>query len=190
MWFNPSSDGEMTRSAQIQVDINADIHSSYGVGINRQEILALFLRAQYFSCLASTYWPAAVQVIDASRAILPVQLTPKLLNSCSRFFDACVQFIRSAVACVSSTPHPNMWILYVRMFNYSVAVLRAISVPSLCCSRRGGISCTLIHVSLQEALEAISTVAPRSDSLAFLLEKLIEKMALWNLEEASCRQCD
>lgn len=188
MWFNRSNEGTMTHDVHAQSSVSSGPRPGRGVDNDEHSLLPLFLRAQYFSCLASTYWPAAVQAIDGSATILPVQLTAELLDSCSRFLESCVQFIRSANACISYTLHPNMWILHVRLFEYSLAVLRAMSVPYLCCGQRGGISCNAIHSSLEDALAALSRAAHRSDSLALLWEKMNEKMARWQPDEASCSQ--
>lgn len=96
MWFSRDAAGELVRN-----DVGFDV------------VFPIFLRAQYYSCLISIYWPAAVQAIEAHPHL---QLDIDLLNHCSRFFESCIQFIRSASACIAggAAVHPNKWMLYVR----------------------------------------------------------------------------
>ncbi|KAK9482020.1 hypothetical protein V1527DRAFT_501293 [Lipomyces starkeyi] len=66
-----------------------------------------FLQAQYYSCKASTYWPAVYQAIESSEA------DSDLLPHCRKFFDSYVNFMVSATSTVPRCL-PKLWTLYAR----------------------------------------------------------------------------
>lgn len=66
-----------------------------------------FLRAQYWACMVSFYWPAVVQVMESH------QLTETTINGCSTYFHSYREFIKSATGALN-TCLPNKWTLYAR----------------------------------------------------------------------------
>ena len=74
------------------------------------------------------------------------------------------------------------------MFACSLAVLRAIEVSDLCCSRCGGISGGVIYESLKAALVSLGKVSLISPSLSFLGDELANKLGEWNVNGIDCRR--
>lgn len=66
-----------------------------------------FLRAQYWACMVSLYWPAVVQVMESH------QLTETTVNGCRSYFYSYREFTKSATAALK-TCLPNKWTLYAR----------------------------------------------------------------------------
>jgi hypothetical protein len=74
------------------------------------------------------------------------------------------------------------------MFACSLAVLRAIEVSDLCCSRCGGISGGVIYESLKAALVSFGKVLLTSLSLSFLGDELVNKLGQWDANAVDCRR--
>ena len=67
----------------------------------------VFLRAQYWACKVSYYWPAVVQIMDSKH------LTEVTAKGSREFFRSYRQFIKSAIRALEACL-PNRWTLYAR----------------------------------------------------------------------------
>jgi hypothetical protein len=79
-----------------------------------------FLRAQYWACMVSFYWPAVVQVMESQR------LTDITVKGCRNYFYSFREFIKSATASLRVCL-PNKWTLYARYVAHSVCYLHCVA---------------------------------------------------------------
>lgn len=68
---------------------------------------ALYLKAQYWSCMASIAWPSAVNVLETHST------SSTTIQKCREFFAAYEHFVSAAVAAIELCC-PNWWTLHVR----------------------------------------------------------------------------
>ncbi|KAI6784560.1 C6 transcription factor [Emericellopsis cladophorae] len=93
--------------------LDADTSDS-AFGYLSVEPLGNFLRAQYYCCKLSIYWPAVYQSIQDNTA------TPEVLKDCQGFFDAYIQVMPNIRICIRNCI-VNRWTLYAIIFIISMA---------------------------------------------------------------------
>ncbi|KAM0809040.1 putative Zn(2)-C6 fungal-type domain-containing protein [Seiridium cardinale] len=164
------------------LDIFANNFNAAAVHVEKRDTgagLPMYLCAQYHSCRASIYWPAAVQAIRRSaKGGVQMHMDPVLLQGCSNFFEAYARFIPTAICFLDgANAQPNMWEMGARVFAYTIAALKAITISNICCSAHGGVSCHIVFLCIEKASTAIEELSHTSPSLAFMSLRLKEKLA-------------
>lgn len=136
----------------------------------RTDSLSNFLRAQYYCCKVSIYWPAAYQCIQDGC------VTSELSQHCERFFNAYIQLMPSILLAVRECML-HRWTLFASIFMTSMAVLKAASTVGI--QDGCAVDWARLYQCLQSTQRVDQRIAEGSASLSLLSQTLSARLQVF-----------